>query len=141
MDLDGTKKRNGGLENWEDGLKLTTKERKSMKNLNAMRKELAKFKTIDKMTKAELVSVLKEVQWRMFRFSTTLNNATEPDQFHSVEQLKATKKSAYETWFYLSAIGAVRQRYHEDIANGFQCLMSPLSTQRKFLSHTPRKTK
>ena len=108
-------------------------------NLNATDKILAKFKTIDKMTKAELVSVLKEVQWRMLFFSTTLNNATEPDQFYSAEKLEKTKKSSYETWYYLSAIGAVSPRDHEDIANGLDCLKSPLATQRKFLSHTPRK--
>ena len=106
-----------------------------------MREAARKFKSLEQLTKAELVSILKECEHRLFRISVTLNTATGSSGFYT----KETTKCSYEMWYYLGAIGAIRKLKGKELAemsnDAWCCLKSPLATQRKFLSHMPRKGK
>lgn len=108
-----------------------------------MREAARKFKSWEQLTKAELVSILKECEKRLFNISVTLNCHTVPDAFKTEEELEKTKKSSYEMWFYLGAIGAkLKSKELTEMSNdAWCCLKSPLATQRKFLSHVPRNGK
>ena len=110
-----------------------------------MREAARKFKSLEQLTKAELVSILKECEKRLFNISVTLNGHTVPDAFKTEKELEKTKKSSYEMWFYLGAIGAIRKLKGKELAemsNDAWCsLKSPLATQRKFLSHMQRNGK
>ena len=110
-----------------------------------MREAARKFKSWEQLTKAELVSILKECEHRLFRISVTLNTATVPSGFYTKEEVEETRKSSYEMWYYLGAIGAIRKLKGKELAemsnDAWCCLKSPLATQRKFLSHVPRKGK
>ena len=108
-----------------------------------MREAARKFKSFEQLTKAELVSILKECEHRLFRISVTLNSAS--SDFYKKEEVEETRKSSYEMWYYLGAIGALRKLKGKELAemsnDAWCCLKSPLATQRKFLSHVPRKGK
>ena len=103
------------------------------------------FKPLDRLTKSELVSILKECEKRLFNISVTLNGHTVPDAFKTEKELEKTKKSSYEMWYYLGAIGAIRKLKGNALSemsnDAWCCLKSPLATQRKFLSHVKRKEK
>lgn len=113
------------------------KRKKKMKN---------KFKTIDNLTKPELISILKEIEKRLFHISVCLNNSAPlihdawTDDFKKQCNYSHEKsvKSAYEAWFYLGAIGASLIGTE---AEAIECLNSPLGVQRKFLSHKTKKKK
>lgn len=108
-----------------------------------MREAARKFKSLEQLTKAELVSILKECEHRLFRISVTLNTATVPSGFDTKEEVEETRRSSYEMWFYLGAIGAkLKSKELTEMSNdAWCCLKSPLATQRKFLSHVPRNGK
>ena len=93
--------------------------------------ERGKFKSIEDMSREELVSVIKTLDRTLFRCAVAIN--TECFRTDNVEKLI---KEAYQSWFYLDAIGAGRVNTSAD---GFCCLNNPMAVQRKFLSFAKSK--
>ena len=120
-------------------------------NHRQLEEAVRKFKKLDRLSKAELVSILKEIQHRLFSISVNLNNSAPvicdswPEELKKLykESHQAAVKSSYETRNYLGAIGAMKGKWTKDKAEGCAeslfCLHTPLSVQRKFLAHTDKK--
>lgn len=113
---------------------------------NKLNGRKSKFKTVDDMTKGELVSILKRLEEDLFHIAVHINNSepvfseawSKKEQEVEKECHKEAIKKAYDAWFYLTAI-ILNERDEEHQADAMECLGDrAMKIQRRFLAYSKK---